>query len=245
MQEIQRAIGMQQAHACEHIGDGTQAGCAGEIVAPYGWFVAVHIGEIGQGVRAAQSRLDLACAIASLRGRPARQPADIGQVDQQGSRLQPGHQVRAIRRIENGQRAVFGLQRGEAVMSGNEMQIVIAENRVRRLTKAMNQTQGAQRVRPACDQIAGKIETILRGVEGDGVEQVFQRGATALHIADGIVRHAICPLVEHARNRQREGRDGRFEALADFVDHAIAAVHAAHRCLEHGAAGVFEVLARC
>ena len=49
--------------------------------------------------------------------------------------------------------------------------------------------------------------------------------------------------MQDARHREPERWNRCLEALAVIAEHVIAAVHCAHRCLEHGTARVAEALA--
>src|SRR6056297_1191388 len=64
------------------------------------------------------------------------------------------------------------------------MQVVVAQYREMRLAQRHNSAQYFQRLAAAVDQVAGQAQAVGCGVEGELVQQSFQRLPEALDIAD-------------------------------------------------------------
>jgi hypothetical protein len=114
--------------------------------------------------------------------------AQMFVVVQQRLVAQPEEKFLAIMGVEDtGQGILFAEGQG-AGGGGQELEVVIAEDADGSGTQAAYEAQQGQGVGPSVDQIAGKPEAILGGVEIDVVQQAQQIVETALDIANGISR---------------------------------------------------------
>ncbi|MNO06836.1 hypothetical protein D3C76_1419730 [compost metagenome] len=69
------------------------------------------------------------------------------------------------------------------------MQVVVAEHAHQRLADAVEKAQRLKGLRATVDQIAHQPQRIFLRVEGDALQQAFERVEAALQVADRIRGH--------------------------------------------------------
>ena len=72
-----------------------------------------------------------------------------------------------------------------------QVQVMIAQHDAHRIAQPPQQAQHAQRLRSSIDQVADQPQAVVRGVEGDALEQACKRRVTTLDVADSVSRHAL------------------------------------------------------
>jgi hypothetical protein len=80
----------------------------------------------------------------------------------------------------------------QALGDCEKIEIVVAEHGHRPLAQAARVTQRLERLRPAVHEIADEPKRVVRGIEGNRVEQPAQLVVTALDVADGVSAHRGC-----------------------------------------------------
>ena len=111
---------------------------------------------------------------------------------------------------------------------------MIAEHDDRVVAKRANVAQHLERLRPAIDEIAYEPQLIAIRRELQPLDERAQLCIAALDIANRVARQES--LLQDTRHGEPERRDRGVEALAVVAQHLIAALHGAHRSLNHGAA---------
>ncbi len=123
------------------------------------------------------------------------------QGNQQGLLLQPAQQFGPVRGVEDLAEGVFAFAAGGAVGHRQQMQVVVAQHGMDVVTQGVDPAQGAQRVRPAIDQIPGQKQTVAVSVEANFLQQTVKRPQTALQIPNRIISHKAPPApacMQHA-----------------------------------------------
>ena len=198
--KIHHPVGRTKAQPGEGVHDHAQAVGAGERVAPAVGGVAIHGLQKGGQLGAAQHGLHLIGIGQRVGRRPGGQHS--GMHHQQGL---PRMRVRAGQRLlahpgEQGL-AVGGVQhRGQRVAprrlarpcgSGQQVQVVVAQQAADRVAMAHAAAQHGGRIGPPVDQVAQQVNGVAAGRKADGVQQAAQGAVAALDIADAINSHGV------------------------------------------------------
>src|SRR5262249_55085867 len=103
---------------------------------------------------------------------------------------QPRQEVVTIGGGEHICKGILRLEASSTVRDGEEMQIVVTQDRYGAVSQCLDKPQDLQRLRATIDEIAGKPELVACAIKMQTVEQGEQGGKTALHIANSIHGHA-------------------------------------------------------
>ena len=107
----------------------------------------------------------------------------------QRPRRQPGDQLIAVRRLDDGIERVLSMRATMAGRNGEEVKVVITEHRGCGIAQSADFAQHRQRVRAAIHEIADQPQAIRCRREADQVEQLAELGMATLDVADCVVRH--------------------------------------------------------
>ncbi len=202
--EVERAVGGDEAHACERVDDEAPALDAVQGLAPARRLVAVHQAQERCEVGAAQHGLDLVRQGQRLRDVPLwrhagmhQQPA-LGLVGQRplAQPVEPGLAVGCGQDLVQG---VAAVRAAHAVGEGQQVQVVVAEQAGRAALERAQPAQHGQRARAAVDQVAQRMQVVARGRVADLGEQPRERVVAALDVADQPVHGRHCGVCYAAR----------------------------------------------
>jgi hypothetical protein len=173
-----------------------------EVVAPRMRLVAIKHAQERFGIRALQRRLDLASEREHALRVPLRQQACVHHQQRafgQGERLprKPAEQLVAVARIEDRCKRVVAVGAPMARRDDQQVQIVIAEHRRRRVAQRPHFAQHAERVRSPIDEIAGDPEPVVARREADQRQQLAEFGVAALDVADRVMRHRFLSFSQY------------------------------------------------
>ena len=101
----------------------------------------------------------------------------------------PVDQLVAIRRGEDRVERVLAVRLAVAGGDREEMEVVVAEHRDRRISKCHHLAKDSEGAGAAVDEIADEPQTVLRRREPDEVEQLAELGVTTLDVADRVKGH--------------------------------------------------------
>ena len=73
--------------------------------------------------------------------------------------------------------------------SRQQVEVVVAENRHRRIAQCFHFAQDGERIGAAIDEVADEPQPIFAGGESDQLEQLAELGVTALDVADRVQAH--------------------------------------------------------
>src|SRR5688500_9578757 len=97
---------------------------------------------------------------------------------------QPLQERVAIRRGEHGLEGVAALSWRDAFSHAQQMEVVVSENRGRRIAQRTHEAQATERIRTAVHEIADEPQPIPLAIETDFGEQLLQRFEAALQVPD-------------------------------------------------------------
>ena len=166
----------QRAHSGEDVDNHAQAVVAGQVVAPFGGFVAVHFGEKLFVFFAAQLGFGFASEQFGAGYRPLGQDAGVNHnmahaFDQQGLETQPVEHFFAGGVLEDGGDGVAAFDRAFTVADGEQVQVVVAENHADAAFVFHAELEDFEGFGAAVDDIADEPEGVCAVVEVDFVEQ--------------------------------------------------------------------------
>jgi hypothetical protein len=118
---------------------------------------------------------------------------------------QPVDEFLCIRRAEHVVECVVLALSFEALVLGDQMQVVVAEHHHRPVPQLAHEAQHLQRLWPPVDQVADEPEPVVRRIEADAAQQRLQLVKTALHIPYRVGRHGT-QFVTSNPNRMPAGR---------------------------------------
>lgn len=184
----------QRAHSGEDVENHAQAVVAGQVVAPFGGFVAVHFGEKLFVFFAAQLGFGFAGEQFGAGDGPLGQDAGVNHnmahaFDQQGLEAQPIEHFFAVGVLEDGGDGVAALDGTFAVADGEQVQVMVAKNHADAAFVFHAELEDFEGFGAAVDDVAGQPECVGAVVETDFVEQGGQFVEAALNIADCVVCH--------------------------------------------------------
>ncbi|MNV76402.1 hypothetical protein D3C71_1697510 [compost metagenome] len=99
---------------------------------------------------------------------------------------QPVEQPCAVRGLQDCLQRVALARTAQAMGGGEQMQIVVAQQRTYRIAQRHAAAQHLQRSRPAVDQIAQQIQRVAAGRKIDDIQQPAQGIVASLDIADTV-----------------------------------------------------------
>jgi hypothetical protein len=103
---------------------------------------------------------------------------------QQRARAKPRRELAAVGRIEQlAQRVALAVPL-KALGDGEEMQVVVAEDRDRRLPERPHEAQALEGIGAAVDEVADEPELVARGIETNRLDEPRERLEAALDVAD-------------------------------------------------------------
>ena len=105
------------------------------------------------------------------------------------TRAQPIEQLGAIGRREHFVQGVALLRALHALGHAEQVEVVVADHRDRRIAQRAHEAQAGEGVGAAVDEVAHEPQAVVRAVEGDGVEQALERLEAALQVAYRVGRH--------------------------------------------------------
>ena len=165
----------QRAHSGEDVENHAQAVVAGQVVAPFGGFVAVHFGEKLFVFFAAQLGFGFAGEQFGAGDGPLGQDAGVNHnmahaFDQQGLEAQPIEHFFAVGVLEDGGDGVAALDGTFAVADGEQVQVMVAKNHADAAFVFHAELEDFEGFGAAVDDVAGQPECVGAVVETDFVE---------------------------------------------------------------------------
>jgi len=220
--ELHPAFCRAETHPRAGVDDHAQPIEALERVVPPMRLVAVERAQKRIGLCAREHRLHFARQRLRNRRRPLRQESRVNEqpavfAHHQGKRAQPGKELVAVGRIEDGRQRVVAMRLAMAGGDRQQMQVVIAEHRHRGVAERSNLAQHGERFRSAIDEIADEPQSILVGREADQLEQLTELGVATLDVADGVKTHGFDASSRRARARRRCAADSSIGSCGDSV----------------------------
>jgi len=197
LRKLHRTVRGAEAQARARVDDHAKPVVARKVVAPLPRLVAVeHAQEFACAV-AREHGFDLARQRERLRRGPGRQEPgvheDVVLVDRhERPSNEPRYERIAIRRCEDVVQRIAAMRLAIPRRDGQEMEVVIAEDRGGGVAHRHHVPQHCKRARPAVDEVADEPQAIARRVEADEIEEIAKFAVTALDVADRVERHDVC-----------------------------------------------------
>jgi hypothetical protein len=166
--EFHHPFGRAKAQARERVHHHAQPVGALQTVVPMVRRVAVHGAEETLEVAASQHLFDFGRQRHGLRHRPLRQHTRMHHqpavaVQRHGAVAQPVEQRLAVRRLQDVLHGVLAARGARALPQGQQVQVVVAQQALRRVAQGRQAAQHLERVGAAVDQVAQDVERVAAG----------------------------------------------------------------------------------
>lgn len=194
--KLHPSFGRAEAKPRQCVDDRAQAVIPHEIVGPGRWLVAVENAQELASAVTGEDGFDFASEREDVGARPLRQhpcmhhqPAALR--DRERTPCKPVDEIVAIRCAEDVVEGVAAVRSPVTRGDGEQMQIVIAEDRRRAFAHRGHLAQEGERRGPAVDEVADEPQAVALARKADEREEIAEFCVTALDIADCVERHEV------------------------------------------------------
>ena len=189
--KIHQPLGRAKAQARQRIDNHTQPVGPCQPVMPLAGRVAVHGAQKKFQVGAAQRLLHFSCQRQGLRRCPLRQHARMHHqptvaLQRHGAVPQPVQQRFAVGRLQDVLHGIVTAWLAHALPQRQQVQIMVAQQALRRVAQRHQLAQQAQRVGSAVDQIAQQVHGVAASGKINLLEQALKWQVAALQVADTV-----------------------------------------------------------